>query len=296
MDSPKEREVTAEPTVVVPERVLVVESAEETAAVIREVLRDEGYEAPTVVRPADVVAEVRATSPDAVALNLPPDPARAGDVLDALRVDPVTRGVPLLATSTANQVVDGAPASYTVQATLRKPFDLDDLVAKVQRTLAEPPIQALVPDAAAEGLLTGAESVLAAGSREMLLRLAERLRSELRWDGQPPEAIGDALGDAPRIVDAVDASLRLPEPAALVEEHPAAAERLLAAAVERNAQGIDEADRAREVALLREELWALIARELPSDAGAKDVERLHRAIDGSLDRIVALTAPAFKTA
>ena len=278
----------------VPDRVLVVESAEETAEVVQAILADEGYEAPAVVRPDDVVAEVRAHEPDAVALHLPHDPAEAGELLDALRVDAVAREVPLLATSTLNQVADAAAASYTVQETLRKPFDLDDLVARVERTLARPPIQALVPGAAPDGLEAEAESALAAGSRDMLLRLAERLRAELTWQDGAPATVGALLGDTPRIVDAVDASLRLPEPAALLDEHPAAAQRLLGAAAERRAQGVDGAGRGHELAVLREELWALIARELPTDALVEEVEAVQRAVNGSLDRIVALTAPVFQ--
>jgi CheY-like chemotaxis protein len=276
-----------------PERILVVDGARDVAAVLQKVLTEEGYEAPTVVNPADVVGEVCEHAPDAVALHLPPSADEAGAVLDAIRVDPATRGVPVLATSTVDAVADAAKASYNVQETLGRPFDLDDLLAKLERTLSRPPVQALVPDSAAEGVVADAEAALAAGSRVMLLRLAERLRASFAPDGRRAPEVGELLGDAPTVVDALDASLRLPEPAALLDEHPAAAERLLSDAAERAAQGADGAAHARELALLREEVWALLSRELPREAGAAEVAELERVVNASLDRIEALTRRAY---
>ena len=276
-----------------PERVLVLESSPEVAFVMEQTLSDEGYEVPVVVDAPDAVAEVRTHAPDAVALDLPADAGKAGLVLDALRVDPATRSVPLLATSCADAVADAAAASYTVESTLRKPFDLEDLVARVERTLQQPPLQHLVPGEPAQPVLGSAESVVAAGSRAMLLQWVQRLRMETQWGERPDASVGDMLCGAPTIVDAMGASLRLPEPETMLDEHPAAADRLLATAQERSVLGIERPEYLREVALLREELWNMLSRELPPGAAPEDLRTVRQAVDASLDRILQLTAPVF---
>jgi CheY-like chemotaxis protein len=272
--------------------VLIVEDSPDVASVVQEVLADEGYDAATAVAPRDVVAEVREQEPDALALGLPPDVDLAGDLLDALRVDPVARRVPVLATSSADAIADAARASYTVQETIRQPFDLDDLLRKVERTLARPPLQASVPDAAPEGVLAQAEPIVAVESRAVLLRWVARLRAEQPWVERADASAADGLDGAAGLVDALDASLRMADPAALLDEHPEAAERVRTLAAERGERGILLPTYVRELTLLRDELWEMLARELPCDLAGGDRAALERAVNGSLDRIVEVAVPA----
>jgi CheY-like chemotaxis protein len=138
-------------------QVLIVEDDPLTGDVIAEVLQDEGLEAPAIVPSSQAVEAVREHGADLVAVGLPFSPEAGDRVLDALRVDPVAGRVPVLATATFDPTLDAAKASFTVQETLAKPFDLDDLLAKVDRAIARPPLHAdLPPGAVPEGARTDA--------------------------------------------------------------------------------------------------------------------------------------------
>jgi CheY-like chemotaxis protein len=273
-------------------QVLIAEHDQSTRAVKTEILRDEGFAAASTDRPQDVVAEVRAQQPDLVVVGLPPRPADAMRVLDDLREDPVAVAVPELTTATF-QPADAAKASFTVQEAIEKPFDLDDLVARVQSALERPPLHADLPsDAEPEGPRADAERVLAQGSRQALLRFADRLRQDPTWQGLADANLADVLGAAPTVVEAVDVAMHYPEPTDLLEEHPTAAARLRAHADGRLAQGLPVEALVREYDLLREELQSLLADGLSEKVDSEGVLAIARLVDDVLDQIQAASVPS----
>jgi CheY-like chemotaxis protein len=275
------------------EQILILDGTDAVAGVVREVLADEGRDARAEVGPPGrAVAAVHEHRPDALVLGLPPLGDAAAEALDALRTDPVARDVPVLTLATTPQINAAARASYNVQETLDEPFEVDDLVEKVARTLAQPPIQALVGQGTAEGILAEAEPLVAQHSRSLLLAWAdERLREE-PWASQPDASLADVLASTPMLVDAIDASLRADEPTALFD-HPAVAERIARRANDRRAQGVPEPAARAEVTAIGDDLWTVLQRHLPAGVAGADAVRLREALDGAVDRITALTLPAY---
>ena len=271
------------------EEILIVESTPEIADVLEEVLTDDGYDARAEVAPAeDAVAAVQEHRPDALALALPPHAVAAGEALDALRTDPIAREVPVLTLATDRRINAAARASYTVQETLDKPFDLDEALDKVARTLAQPPVQALVGEGEPLGALAQAEPLVARYAREILLGWAEKRRDQEPWASRPEASTGEILGDTPMLLDAIDASFRRDEPVALFD-HPAVAERIVRRGDERRARGVSETGAVAELTAIREDVWAMLIRELPAELPEADAQRLREVLDGAVDRIVALT-------
>jgi CheY-like chemotaxis protein len=275
------------------DEILIVDNTDAVAGVLREILTDEGCDARSHVAPADqAVAAVRDHRPDALLLGLPPRDDAAADALDALRTDPVAREVPVLTLATAPRINAAARASYTVQETIDEPFELEELVDKVFRTLTQPPIQALVGEGTSEGILGQAEPLVARHARSLLLAWADDRRREEPWSSQPAASVADVLGDTPVLVDAIDASLRTAEPAALFDD-PVVAERIVRRAADRRAQGVPEPAALAEVTAVRDDLWSMLLRHLPSDLPEADTGRLREALDGAVERILALTLPAY---
>jgi CheY-like chemotaxis protein len=272
-------------------RVLIADDDEPTRAVMAEVLRDEGFAAATTGRPADVVAEVREQQPDLVVVGLPARPADAMRVLDELREDPVAVAVPELTTATF-QPADAAKASFTVQEAIEKPFDIDDLVARVNSALDRPPLHADLPsDAEPEGPRADAERVLAQGSRQALLRFADRLRQDPTWQGLADANLADVLGAAPTVVEAVDVAMHYAEPTEMLEEHPTAGARLRAHADGRLAQGLPVEALVREYDLLREQLQAMLTDGLSEKIGSEGVLAIAGMVDDVLDQLRASSVP-----
>ena len=273
--------------------ILVVDSTPEIARLLCEALIDDGYDAQSAVGPASsAVAAARAHRPDALAVGLPPDAEQAGAALDALRTDAVTREIPVLTLSAVTQINDVARASYTVRETLDEPFDLDEATATVARTLADPPIQALVGAGDPDPLFARVEPVLAEHARTIVLDWTMRRRAEEPWPGRPDSSLAEVMDGTPTLVDAIDASLRAPEPVALFSQ-PEVVARIADRARRRRDQGVGRDGAVDELGALRDRLWTTLERHLPTDLSDPDADRVRATLDEAMDRIVALTLPAY---
>ena len=135
--------------------VLVVNDSPELLALFQELLEDEGYRVSTRCRAFTCVEEVEEARPDLLLLDV-----MAGDeddgwrFVETLKWDPDTARLPIV-------VCTGAVSSARrMEAWLRamgvglvlKPFDIDDLLAELQRTsngrvVPEPPVGQIVWEA-----------------------------------------------------------------------------------------------------------------------------------------------------
>lgn len=281
-----------------PVRVLIVEQNPDLGEIIRQVLDQEGYAALWQQPGADLLGDIRNGQPDLVVLDLPP---RAGDsangmhgLLDALRVDRDTAGIPVLAISTSDRLAQLAAASYNIRATLTKPFNLDDFLQSVQDALDRPPLRATVPASIEPSkLFQEVEQVFARRSREALLSWVQRLQTEEPWRSRNDLRLVDMLDTVPVLFEAVVASLQYGDGDNYLVEHPEAFDRIYYHAVQRHEQQIPLWAVVREYTLLRHELWKLLRRTLSGRVLTDEVFDLEHAVNYTLDRIIEATIPAY---
>lgn len=118
--------------------IAVIEPDQDLVHLLQEVLSDEGYDTVSWPRRAGASQFIAQTRPTAAIVSLwleRPDDGWA--LLDELRRAPTTRSLPVILTTTAPNPPNppGNPAGLVGYHLLHKPFDLDDLLATVQRAV-----------------------------------------------------------------------------------------------------------------------------------------------------------------
>lgn len=111
-------------------RVLVVDDDPMVRETLGNVLLDEGYMVDLAVDGEDALAQVQATRPDAVLLDLMMPGMNGRQFLQALRDDPVHGHIPVLLMT----AVHGLEVSFATLGTtevIYKPFNVDELLNKV---------------------------------------------------------------------------------------------------------------------------------------------------------------------
>lgn len=281
--------------------IFVVEHERTLGELIARILEEEGYAAQWEVEAPETFEHIRRARPALIILDLAfmggSTPLAERGLLDALRADPVTAAIPVLATATSQQLVEEAAASYTTRATLSKPFNVDDLLGRVRAALEQPPLHANVePGRRGAGVTGTAEEVLAQQSRAIMLAWVQRLRSEPPWRGRPDLDLGDIIDTAPMLAEAIVLALHFGDGEQYFASHPEALRRVRQHAVLRRAQNIPLEAVIREYTLLRDEIWNQLQRSLPAETSQKELFALERAVNYSLDRIIEATIPAYLTA
>lgn len=122
-----------------PDHVLAINDDRELLRLYAELLSDEGYRVSVDVLPATDLADVRALAPDLVVLDLVVgDQDRGTAFLELLRGDPTTRDLPVVVCSADSERL-GQLEGWLLglsSSVLRKPFDIDELLAAVRAGLA----------------------------------------------------------------------------------------------------------------------------------------------------------------
>src|SRR5262245_14040033 len=115
--------------------ILAVDDDPAILDVVAQVLADEGYHVLTAGGGRTAVELARAQLPKLILLDLMMPEMNGWQVVAELRSSPQTRAIPILLLS-ARRDTELMANHLGVSSYLEKPFDLDELVARVRRLLA----------------------------------------------------------------------------------------------------------------------------------------------------------------
>ena len=279
-----------------PSRVLVIEHSEELADLACWGLETGGYEAESIHDGANLLPEVRKRQPDLLLLDLlAGDPGGGFGLLDGMRIDQAVSHIPVVVMVSDEEMGGRALSSYNVRASVLKPFDLTELLAKIQEALQLPAILPTLPPNQAESdtILWRAQRILAEHSPEALFEWIQRLQEEEPWKYRRGLRLAGFIDYVPTLVEAVSAALLYRDPEEFFRHHPDALERARLHAVIRRKQAIPLAAVIREYTLLRNEIWKTLCRYLPKEISIDEVLALQVAVNMTLDRIIETTIPAY---
>jgi DNA-binding response OmpR family regulator len=122
------------------QRIATIEDDAVTRGMLQVLLTDEGYQAISLEGPGDLLAQLTATKPDLVLLDLLLGDWGDGPALAAaIRGDPVLAHTPVIVLSAALNLLRQHAAALAVLGypALAKPIDLDVLLALIAGALAQ---------------------------------------------------------------------------------------------------------------------------------------------------------------
>ena len=118
-------------------RILIVDDDPEIVRLISELLKDEGYDVEAVTQSLRVYDRAKESRPDLILLDIMMPYLDGWDELKLFNLDDELRNIPVIiitADRNAFKGVDNA-GQYGVVDHLFKPFELNDLLAKIQGAL-----------------------------------------------------------------------------------------------------------------------------------------------------------------
>ncbi len=123
-------------------RILVVDDRNELLHLMRRVLEDEEYQVSILQDGKDAVSKVKGTLPDLLILDLKLGDMSGQDVLRDLKSDTTTTYLPVIVYTAAvleaeevSSLITSQPLLYQNVHLLRKPFELNALLDKVEQLL-----------------------------------------------------------------------------------------------------------------------------------------------------------------
>lgn len=123
-------------------RILVVDDRNELLHLMRRVLEDEQYQVSILQEGRDAFARVKSSLPDLLILDLKLGDISGQDVLKQLKNDTVTADIPVIVYTAAvleadevSSLIEENPQRYSSVYLLRKPFELNSLLDKVEELL-----------------------------------------------------------------------------------------------------------------------------------------------------------------
>jgi len=126
----------------VTKRILVVDDRNELLQLMRRVLEDEQYQVSVLQEGRDAVAKVRNLLPDLLILDLKLGHMSGQDILEEMKNDRVTADIPIILYTAAvleadevGKLIENNPQRYNGVYLLKKPFELVDLLDKVEEML-----------------------------------------------------------------------------------------------------------------------------------------------------------------
>jgi DNA-binding response OmpR family regulator len=126
-------------------QILIIDDQNQLLSLMRRILEDENYQVHILQNGNDAYTQMKALLPDLLILDLKLGGVSGKDVLKQLKEDAVTAEIPVIvytaAVLEADEVareIEGDPVLYQKVYLIRKPFDLDDLLALVEQVVNEP--------------------------------------------------------------------------------------------------------------------------------------------------------------
>lgn len=277
------------------QRILIASHSPDMADLLRTLLREAGYD--TISAPLDegVKDTIREYAPDAVVMEVVEDHPFDLYLLDHLRTDPKTMGLPVVAMASMPATLESVITSFNVKQTLVLPFDLEELEQKVQDAIQQTPIIGLAktPLEPPNPLFVELASRLAARSRQLIIRWVQRLATmepfrRLRLN------LVDEIDHVPVLVEAVLLALQTRDYRQELEGLPAIKDRVAAHALTRIRQGVPLALAVKEYEIMREEIRHEIGEALANKHPTPDemMEIIARK-DYALDMILGITVEIY---
>ena len=121
--------------------VYAIHESPEFHAIVRELLEEEGYAVTTASDMPDAFDQIAAWHPDVVLVDLVPGDQERWQLLEQLHANPTTCPIPVLLLSTSEELIAQAQeqaARYGGSASLTMPFDLEDLLQRIEALIAQP--------------------------------------------------------------------------------------------------------------------------------------------------------------
>jgi CheY-like chemotaxis protein len=117
--------------------ILIVEDDEPVARMIADYLGTIGYRTAHAYDGREAVTRVAELRPDLIVMDLMMPRLTGGEAAQALRADPMTTRIPIVAISAVADVTSIADL-LPIDEIVPKPFDLDDLRTAIERLLPPP--------------------------------------------------------------------------------------------------------------------------------------------------------------
>lgn len=120
------------------QHIFVVNGASEFLDVVRQLLESEDYNVTTTNFVPKTFDQIVSLGPSLVIIDLAIHVRAGWDLLEKLRADVVTNGIPVIVVSTVPEYLDRVQEEgdrYGGQRFLSKPFDIDDLLAAVDELI-----------------------------------------------------------------------------------------------------------------------------------------------------------------
>jgi DNA-binding response OmpR family regulator len=126
-------------------QILIIDDQNQLLSLMRRILEDENYQVHILQDGNDAHTQMRTLLPDLLILDLKLGGISGKDVLKQLKEDAVTAEIPVIVYTAAVLEADEVareieidPVLYQRVHLIRKPFDLDDLLALVEQVVNEP--------------------------------------------------------------------------------------------------------------------------------------------------------------
>lgn len=276
--------------------VVIVDDRHDVLELNRILLEAEGYETRGFSY-ADITSDLlRQSAPCVMLLDLVPGDVAPWELMRRVRGDPATQEMGLVVTSDSPAPVDTAlrDTSLGVSAGLVMPFDIDALYNAI--ATAARGGSAAAPATLSIPLLRRAATIMRDLHQRLLMRWVQRISTLEAFRRRPDLTLRELQGQGDALLDGIVDALELQGSSRAVEATTAGIH--LDAARDharlRRAQGAGSGDLAREIAMLRREIWREINPAMKKDAlPLDDIWTLQRCLHMALDETLCAMLDAW---
>jgi CheY-like chemotaxis protein len=126
-------------------RVLVVDDQEVIREIVADLLASNGHAVDTAANGSDALEVIHRSRPDAVLIDMLMPELGAWDFLTRYSADSACRGLPVVALGSADSVGPALPDAG-ISAVIPNPFDLNDLLDRIEEVVSNPSGRSHVQD------------------------------------------------------------------------------------------------------------------------------------------------------